>query len=144
MNVEIEKAASKEEEMALIKVCEMTDDIQSAVDILHNDCRTIPVMQGTETLLCGTEKIYYLESVDKHTYVYTKDCCYETRYRLYELEDMLHIQCLRCSKAMIVNIRKIKSVKAELNGRMIAELLNGEQIIISRAYVKELKRKLGI
>ncbi len=45
---------------------------------------------------------------------------------------------------MIVNIRKIKSVKAELNGRMIAELLNGEQIIISRAYVKELKRKLGI
>ena len=57
---------------------------------------------------------------------------------------MLHMQCLRCSKAMIVNIRKIKSVKAELNGRMIAELLNGEQIIISRAYVKELKRKLGI
>ena len=53
-------------------------------------------------------------------------------------------KCLRCSKAMIVNIRKIKSVKAELNGRMIAELLNGEQIIISRAYVKELKRKLGI
>ena len=82
--------------------------------------------------------------MDKHTYVYTKDCCYETRYRLYELEDMLHMQCLRCSKAMIVNIRKIKSVKAELNGRMIAELLNGEQIIISRAYVKELKRKLGI
>lgn len=130
MKVEIEKAASKEEEMALIKVCEMTDDIQSAVDILHNDCRTIPVMQGAETLLCRTDKIYYLESVDKHTYVYTKDCCYETRYRLYELEDILHMQCLRCSKAMIVNIRKIKSVKAELNGRMIAELLNGEQIII--------------
>ena len=37
MKVEIEKAASKKEEMALIKVCEMTDDIQSAVDILHND-----------------------------------------------------------------------------------------------------------
>lgn len=47
MKVEIEKAASKKEEMALIKVCEMTDDIQSAVDILHNDSRTIPVMQGT-------------------------------------------------------------------------------------------------
>ena len=69
MKVEIEKAASKKEEMALIKVCEMTDDIQSAVDILHNDCRTIPVMQGTETLLCRTDKIYYLESVDKHTYI---------------------------------------------------------------------------
>ena len=88
MKVEIEKAASKEEEMALIKVCEMTDDIQSAVDILHNDCRTIPVMQGTETLFCGTEKIYYLESVDKHTYVYTKDCCYE-RYAAHSMSALL-------------------------------------------------------
>ena len=51
---------------------------------------------------------------------------------------------LRSAKAMIVNIRKIRSVKSELNGRMRAELLNGEQIIISRGYVKELKEKLGV
>ncbi len=56
MKVEIEKAASKEEEMALIKVCEMTDDIQSAVDILHNDCRTIPVMQGRKPCFAGRTK----------------------------------------------------------------------------------------
>ena len=45
---------------------------------------------------------------------------------------------------MIINIRKIKSVKAEMNGRMRADLLNGEQITISRGYVKELKGKLGL
>jgi len=94
--------------------------------------------------MCRTDKIYYIESVDKHTYVYTKDQCYETKYRLYELEEVLNASFFRCAKAMIINIRKIKSVKAELNGRMNAELLNGEQIIISRAYVKDLKRKLGL
>ena len=51
---------------------------------------------------------------------------------------------LRCAKAMIVNIRKIRSVKSELNARMRAELLNGEQIVISRGYVKDLKEKLGV
>ena len=45
----------------------------------------------------------------------------------------------RAAKAMIINIRKIKSVKSEINGRMTAELLNGEQVIIARSYVKELK-----
>ena len=45
---------------------------------------------------------------------------------------------------MIVNIRKIKSVKTELNGRLMATLLNGEEIIIARNYVKDLKERLGI
>ena len=45
---------------------------------------------------------------------------------------------------MIVNIRKIRSVKSELNARLRAELLNGEQIVISRGYVKELKERLGV
>ena len=45
---------------------------------------------------------------------------------------------------MIINIRKIKSVKSEINGRMTAELLNGEQVIIARSYVKELKERLGL
>lgn len=94
--------------------------------------------------MCKTDKIYYIESVDKRSYVYTKENCYETKYRLYELEEVLSANFFRCSKAMIINLRKIKSVKGELNGRMNAELLNGEQIVISRAYVKELKRKLGL
>ena len=45
---------------------------------------------------------------------------------------------------MIVNLRKIQSVKTEYNGRMQAQLLNGETIVVSRSYVKDLKRRLGI
>lgn len=45
---------------------------------------------------------------------------------------------------MIINIKKIASVKAEFNARMRAILLNGEEVIISRNYVKVLKRKPGL
>ena len=45
---------------------------------------------------------------------------------------------------MIVNLRKIRNVSAEPGGRMVAVLLNGERVIISRSYVKEIKRRLGI
>ena len=144
MKVEVKQVSSYEDEAAYINAVEITDEIKSAIDILENNCRMVPVISDSKTIMCKADAIYYIESVDKRTYVYTKENCYETKYRLYELEDMLNFYFLRISKAMIINIRKIRSVKAELNGRMRADLLNGEQITISRAYVKELKGKLGI
>ena len=144
MKVKVRQVSLYEDEEALISAVELTDDIKSAIDTLENNCRVVPVISDSKTIMLKTDAIYYIESVDKRTYVYTKENCYETRYRLYELEDILSFYFLRVSKAMIINIRKIRAVKAELNGRMRADLLNGEQITISRAYVKELKGKLGI
>ena len=128
----------------MIQVAELTDSVRSAVDLLENQCRTVPVVSEGKTMMCRTDQIYYIESVDKRSFIYTKAGCYETKYRLYELEELLDSRFLRCAKAMIVNIRKIRSVKSELNARMRAELLNGEQIVISRGYVKDLKEKLGV
>ncbi len=149
MKVVLEKVASPDSEGAVIKALSVTDEIRSAMDLLENNRRSIPVtdkesMDYGESLMLGTDLIYYAESVDKKTFVYTKDMCYQTKSRLYELEEILSSNFFRCSKSLIINIRKIKAVKSELNGRMIAELLNGEQIVISRNYVKDLKRKLGV
>lgn len=144
MNVDIKYVSSPKEEFATIGVVEITDDLQSAIDILANDCRMLPATKEGENIICKTEQIYYIESIDKRTYIYTKNDCLETKYRLYELDEMLNHNFFRSAKAMIINIRKIKSVKAEINGRMTAELLNGEKVIIARSYVKELKERLGI
>ena len=149
MKVVLEKVGSQDSEGAVIKALSVTDEIRSAMDLLENNRRSIPVtdkesMGYGESLMLGTDQIYYAESVDKKTFVYTKDMCYETKHRLYELEEILSSNFFRCSKSLIINIRKIKAVKSELNGRMIAELLNGEQMVISRNYVKDLKRKLGV
>ena len=144
MKVEIRKVQTEEDEGAVISAVEVTDTIRRAVDLLRDSGNSIPVLSGSDTLMVRYDEIYYIESVDKRTYVYSKDSCYETKYRLYELEEIMGFPFLRCSKAMIVNIRKIRSVRAELNARMSVELLNGERIIISRGYVKDLKKKLGV
>ena len=144
MKVDIKKVYSENEERAEIHVVILTEEIQNAVDVLENNKRRIPIMDSEETIICPLDRVYYFESVDKRTFVYTKDKCYETKYRLYELEGMLSYDFFRCSKAMIINIKKIASVKAEFNARMRAVLLNGEEVIISRNYVKDLKGKLGL
>lgn len=144
MKVTINKADSRDNEGAVINAFEMTEDIQNAVDILRSNGTTVPVISDADTLMIRASDIYYIESVDKRSYVYTKDECHETKYRLYELDEKLGSSFFRCSKAMIVNIKKIRSVRAELNARLSAELLNGERLIISRGYVKDLKKKLGV
>ncbi len=144
MKVNVENVPSKEEEQATLRVFAITEEIQSAIDLLEEKSRSIRVLGEHENLILPANKIYYAESVDKRTYIYTKDRCYEATYRLYELDELLNTDFFRCSKSLLVNVRKIRSVKGELNGRMVAELLNGEKLMISRSYVKDLKRKLGL
>lgn len=144
MRVIFEQVKSDKEEQAVIKAVDKTADIQSAIDILEGMSSGIAVIKDGVKYICKKKAIYYIESVDKHTYVYTKDECYETKYRLYELDEILGDYFVRCSKSMIVNLRKVSSVKSELGGRLETTLLNNEQIIISRSYVKEIKRRLGL
>lgn len=144
MIVRFEKVEDNALESATIKAVEKTSDIQAAIDILEGNRGSIAVLCDGSTVMCRKADIYYVESVDKRTYIYTKENYYETKYRLYELEQMLGGYFVRCSKAMIVNLRKVKSVKSDIGGRLETTLLNGEEIIISRSYVKEIKRRLDL
>lgn len=144
MKVRFKQVSSQDQEEAVICGIRKTESIQRAIDILEHGIGSIAVVGEKNTHLCRMDQIYYVESVDKRTYVYTKDQCFESKSRIYELEEELDSNFLRCAKAMIVNVRKIRSVKSEYNGRMQAQLLNGETVIVSRSYVKDLKRRLGI
>ena len=144
MRVRFEQVDNKEQEQALIRATEKSADILNAIDLLENGSGGLTVTRDGNTYLCKLTQVYYIESVDKRTWVYTRDGCFESRERLYELEEKLGIYCVRISKSMIINLRKIRHVSAQTGARMIAELLNGEKVIISRSYAGEIKRRLGI
>lgn len=107
-------------------------------------------MQGQLTgLIEGTQyeipvsDIFYIESVDNRVFIYTAEKIYETRQKLYELEEVLNEKrFLRVSKSVLLNLMKIESIKPALNGRFIAALKSGEKIVISRKYVPNLKKAL--
>ena len=144
MRVRFEQVDNKEQEQALIRATEKSADILNAIDLLENGSGGLTVTRGGNTYLCKLTQIYYIESVDKRTWIYTRDGCFESRERLYELEEKLGMYYVRVSKSMIINLRKIRHVSAQTGARMIAELLNGEKVVISRSYAGEIKRRLGI
>lgn len=86
--------------------------------------------------------IYYFESVDGKTFVYTQGDVFHCKNKLYELDTLPLF--FRASKAMVVNSKKIKTIKPSLSGRFEIVLKNEEKIMVNRHYVSILKEKLGI
>jgi len=145
MKVEVKLIDSTMEESALINVHSLGENISMAIKLLENNKNNIIGIKDGKSYVIDITKIYYIEAIDNKTFIYLKDDVYESKYKLYELENVLdRAKFLRCSKSMICNIRKIKIVKTSLNGRLDATMLNDEQIVISRSYVKELKKMLGM
>lgn len=144
VKVTVKKVLDTAQEEAVICAVELTEQVRTAAALLENGEQTIIGIKDGEKIPCPISKIYYVESVDEKSFAYLKEDCFELPYKLYELEQILGYRFFRCSKSMICNSRKIKSVKAVENAKMNATLLNGEMIVISRSYVKELKKRLGI
>ena len=89
--------------------------------------------------------IYYFEVVDGASFFYTQKDVFTAKEKLYEFERLSARSALfRCSKSMILNADKIDYVRPSVSGRFEAVLSNGEIVIVSRKYVTELKRLLGI
>lgn len=87
--------------------------------------------------------IYYIESVENKAFLYTKSKVYETRQKLFELEELLSEKhFLRVSKSTLLNLMKVSAIKPALNSRFTAVLFSGEQVVITRKYVPALKKAL--
>ena len=124
---------------------ELTPEIEKIVSLMRMMDMQIAVKRGNETILLDAANILYIEAVERNTFVYTQDETYESDLKLYEFEQQLaQKDFIRVSKQSILNLRKVKSLKADINRRIRVTLLNGEQIIVSRMYSDELRKRLGI
>lgn len=143
MKLEIRKIPENEPEMVEIRYHWITDEIQEIVSFVKSRQGQLSATRDGQRFEVPVMDLFYAESVDERVFLYTAADSYEIRMKLYELEDLLKSKSfLRISKSMIVNLMKISSVRPALNGRFSAVLKNGEEIIISRKYVPELKRIL--
>lgn len=129
----------------VINCAGLTDETEGIIAALRMADNQITVIKNGETHILDISKIAYIETVDRKTFVYTENDCYESKLKLYEMDDRL---CggnfLRISKSCIVRLKYIRSLKSELDRRIRITLENGEQLIASRQYADALKKRLGV
>lgn len=96
-----------------------------------------------KTALISSDDIFYIESIEKKTFIYLKDELWECKLRLYEIEERLNRKVfIRISKSSIVNINYVKKISLMINRNLMLKMDNKEKIIVSRRYVKTFKEFL--
>ena len=146
MKVRMEITGPDEEEEIILRV--KAPDVRMLEMLRH--------IAGTQEALTGyhadgsiskldPRELYYFESVENRVFAYgTKDVS-ELKCRLYELEERFAgTDFIRISKSMILSLNKVERFVPVLGGRIEAVLKNGERAVISRQYVPEVKRRLGL
>lgn len=140
----LEKKADEEDE--LIVRCDYLDEsLTKLINQFKSGKCKMNFYKDSKIVFVEPEDILYFESVDDKVFAYTKDSVYETKLKLYQLEEELPASIFfRANKAVIVNLDKIDSLAPIFGGRFEAVLENGYKVMISRNYLNTLKELLGL
>lgn len=141
MRVTEKIVSNPEEEGVTLEYMRFTKDFEEIKEyVQHKGDLLIGYTQEKDKTAVRVEDILYFEIVDGVVFAYTVEKIYEVKGRLYQVEEKISRRTIcRVSKTMLVNIDHIISVRTALNGRLYARMENGEEILITRRYAKEVE-----
>ena len=145
MKLEVEQIDIEKEEEVIVRCHDVEADWVGSVRDAAMGQLTVCGYKDNVLHRLRLSEIYYFEVVDGASFFYTQNDVFNAKEKLYEFEDVSAKSSLfRCSKSMILNADKIDYIRPSFSGRFEAVLSNGEAVIVSRKYVADLKRLLGI
>lgn len=119
--------------------------IQRIVDMVETNKVQLEGKMDSSEYKVESFDIYYIESVDNTSFLYAESEVFESKEKLYALENRLNnTSFVRISKSTLLNMDYLKSVQPIKHYRLEANLKNKEKLIINRYYVKEVKQYLNI
>lgn len=142
MKTDIRQIESGEDEL-ILRYKELTPAIKRILDAVNGESGRIVGKKDEERVVINTEDVLYFESVDDKTFAYTAGAVIRVDSSLQGiLESLNDIRFFRCSKAMIINVNKVRVLKSLSSNRIDATLENGEHILISRTYASDFRKLL--
>ncbi|MBE6753264.1 MAG: LytTR family transcriptional regulator [Ruminococcaceae bacterium] len=145
MKITIDLVPDKTDTEITVSCGSLTPEIEKLLATLRILDRQLTVRRDDSIHLLDLGKVIYIEAVERSTFVYTAEAVYESDFRLYELEQQLADSgFFRVSKSCLVCLKKIHSLKADIDRKIRITMENGEQIVASRMYADELRKRLGV
>lgn len=145
MKVNIDISAEYKEPFAVIHTDKVTGEIQRMIDIFSNSETPITALQNEEDIVVLQPKDIYMVRVENgDTVIYGAKQKYRSRRRLYELADQLGKQFMQISKTTLINLSYMDSIEPGFSGTLLLKLKNGIKDYVSRKYLPEFKKYLGL
>ena len=144
MKITIKEPPAGAEEEIIVLCHNISPELLKVLNSLKASSNMLVANIGNEIHRVNPADVFYIESVDKRTFLYCERDVYESKQKLYELEEMAIKDFLRISKSAIVNMSKIKAIIPSLSSGAEAVLVNNERVAVSRRYLNDLRETLGM
>ena len=145
MKVSIDISAEYKEPFAVIHTDKVTPEIQRVIDVLGTSETPVTAFQNEEDIVVLQPKDIYMIRVEEgDTMIYGAKQQYRSRKRLYELAEQLGKQFMQISKTTLVNLSYMDSIEPGFSGTLLLKLKNGSKDYVSRKYLPEFKKYLGL
>ena len=119
--------------------------ILSYIDHFTTDLENLVIRSEDGVIIIKKMDIISAAIYDKTLTIYTKEDEIKTSKSLIALMKELDSKTfLQVSKSEMLNIHMIKRVEPSFSGNLVARMIYGDKVIISRRYVSKLKERLGI
>ncbi len=142
MKYTIEQITEGEDEV-ILKYLNMSPEVEKIYNFISGEKLKLIGQKEDRKVVLEKRLILYIESVDGKTFAYTEEEVFKIDYTLTQLSQILNdINFFRCSKSMILNIDRVKSLKSLASNRIEATMCNGEHIMISRTYAADFRKIL--
>ena len=147
MRVEVNISETITEPYAVIHTNEMTQEISELAKEItqfgHSQGMIIGYQEDRMVVL-KAEEITLIRVENEKVFVVAGKETYRVQKRMYELMEQLGKDFMQVSKSAGINLQFLESVEPSFNGVMLLRLKNGEKEYISRKYVPQLKKYLGL
>ena len=142
VNVELSKEFSPPHVTIYADV--ITDEVQRVIDVLDANDIPLIVQRENKMIILKSEEVYMIRVEGGDTVIYTENEKYYSRKRLYEMFEQIGTGFMQISKQTVINLSCIKSIETGFGGTLLLKLKNGSADYVSRKYLPNLKRYLGI
>ena len=144
MKVSVEITPGVKEPYVVIYTAQVTEEIQRTMDLLGTKDAPVTACHEEKLLILQPDEIFMVRVEDGDTILYGARQKYRSRKRLYELSIQLGKQFMQISKSTLVNLSYLDSIEPGLGGTMLLKLKNGCKDYVSRKYLPDFKRYLGL
>lgn len=95
----------------------------------------LPIRQGRETVRVATASIEWIDAAGDYMCIHAAGQTHILRGTMKELEELLDPRLFqRVHRSTIVNLRRVKSLRAHMNGEYFLTLEGGHELKLSRTY----------
>lgn len=144
IKIEIDEALAEDE--VIIRCRGLTEEvtaIQKAVSDVSSAAQKFTFYKGNTEYYLTLDEILFFETDNTGISAHTRTETYQTKYKLYELEDILPGFFMRVSKSAILNTNHIYSINRNLTASSVVAFSDThKQVYVSRYYYKPLISKL--